>query len=185
MSIALHCWSCCAVKLCAATQRRQARLERSHTRYRDNVTTTTTRLFHSNGSECLEKHLSKLAGWTIQFFLSVFFFFFFNHVRMNNRFSHKLLATVATLVLDRKGAPLSSRISTTCSCPLLAPQWSGVSPSCRKREADSMWIKEWDFKLCFLCLLSICHCHCNYELLLSWCVELRLHFKPSNLLHTQ
>lgn len=34
-----------------------------------------------------------------------------------------------TLVFDRMGAPLSNSISTTCSWPLLAPQWRGVRPS--------------------------------------------------------
>lgn len=35
-----------------------------------------------------------------------------------------------TLVFERMGAALSSNISTTCSWPLLAPQCSGVRPSC-------------------------------------------------------
>ncbi len=34
-----------------------------------------------------------------------------------------------TFVLDKMGAPLSSSISTTCSCPLRAPQCRGVKPS--------------------------------------------------------
>lgn len=36
-----------------------------------------------------------------------------------------------TLVLAKMGAPLSSRISTAGSCPLLAAQCRGVSPSCQ------------------------------------------------------
>lgn len=50
--------------------------------------------------------------------------------------SPELTVPVATLVLERKGAPRSSRISTTCSCPLLAPQWRGVSPSWKRRKRD-------------------------------------------------
>ena len=34
-----------------------------------------------------------------------------------------------TLVLQLIGAPLSSMVSTTCSCPERAAQWRGVSPS--------------------------------------------------------
>lgn len=37
-----------------------------------------------------------------------------------------------TFVLDKMGAPLSSSISTTCSCPLRAPQCNGVKPSYNK-----------------------------------------------------
>lgn len=57
----------------------------------------------------------------------------------NKQFVTILVVPVATLVLDRKGAPRSSRISTTCSCPLLAPQWRGVSPSWREGQAKNVW----------------------------------------------
>lgn len=39
-----------------------------------------------------------------------------------------------TLVFERMGAARSSNISTTCSWPLLAPQCSGVRPSCWTKE---------------------------------------------------
>jgi hypothetical protein len=42
---------------------------------------------------------------------------------------------ILTLVLELMGAPRSSIMSTTCSCPDLAAQWRGVRPS---RVLDSM-----------------------------------------------